>query len=293
MSEQKQNNAEIDLLYFFRPVGVAFQKAGNAIQYAFRKIMSNFIAFVIIVLLITAAGYSLRYFITPSYKTEGIFISNILPVKYCTILLENLNKVNTEKKSGLSYHLKISAEVAADIQSIKMTPVRDTLRIEKKDSAISLLMITLYLKTLDHLDTIQSALVNYLENNEYAIKRKEAKRTALEAIKESLRSKMQSLDSLKKIVTNSIIPRSEARGIILGQPIDPVNVYQAEMNYIKEQINIDRELATIDNIEVIQPFLRLGRPNYPNYHRLFIYSFLASLLIASAIVLLFGRKPKP
>lgn len=292
MSEQKQNNAEIDLLYFFRPVGIALQKTANVILYAFRKIVTNWIAFGIIVLLITAAGYSIRYMIKPSYQTEGIFISNILPGKYCSILLKNLNKLGGgENNPGLSHHLRISMEAAADIQSISMSAMRDTFLIEKKDSTLSLFKITLNLKKLDHLDTIQSALVNYLENNEYAVKRKEAKRKALEAIRENLRSKMQSLDSLKKIVTSSIIPRSEARGIILGQPIDPVSVYQAELSYTREQINIDRELATIDNIEVIQSFLRLSRPNYPNFTRLLIYYFLVSLIIATTIVLLFGKKP--
>ena len=81
MNEQKQNPAEIDLYYFFKPIGTAIKKIGAAINFTIRKIMANLVVFIIVVLLITLAGFSLRYIIQPAYRTEGIFISNILPGK--------------------------------------------------------------------------------------------------------------------------------------------------------------------------------------------------------------------
>jgi len=293
MSEEKQNNAEIDLLYFFKPLGTVFKKTGSALNYAYRKITGNKIIFIVIVLLITLTGYSLRYVLKPAYKTQGIFVSNILPGKYCSILLENLNSLKGEKnKSVLSNQLKISPDVAGDIQSIDLLTMEDTFLIDKKDSILSLFKITLILSSVQHLDSIQWALVNYLENNEYTIKRKEAKRKALEAMKANLNYKLQSLDSLKKIVNNSIIPRSNGQGIILGEPINPVSVYQVEVSYYREQLNIDQALATIDNIEVLQPFFKLNQTNYPSYNRIMKWFFLTSLAIASLFVLMFGRRPK-
>lgn len=292
MSEQKQSNAEIDLYYFFKPLGTALKKIGGVLGYGFRKIEANKVAFIVIVLLITLSGYSLRYFIKPSYQTEGIFVSNILPGKYCSILLQNLNKIKSENNLILARQLKINNEAAADIQSIGMSSMRDTFVIDRRDSTLSLFRITLTLKSTRHLDTIQWGLVNYLENNDYAKKRKEARRRSLQAMKENLNSKLLGLDSLKKIVNSSIIPRSEGKGIILGEPIDPVSIYQAEISYFREQQNIDQALATIDNIEIIQPFLELDHTNYPLYNRLMIWYFLASLVVASLIVFLFGRKPK-
>ena len=292
MSDQKQNNAEIDLYYFFKPLGTALKKIGNLLAYAFRKIDANKIGFIIIVILITLAGYSLRYFIKPSYQTEGIFVSNILPGKYCSILLQNLNKIKGENNLILARQLKINNEAAADIQSIGMSNMRDTFLIDRRDSTLSLFKIILIVKSTQHLDTIQWGLVNYLENNDYAIKRKEARRRSLHALKENLNRKLESLDSLKKIVNSSIIPRSEGKGIILGQPIDPVTVYQAEINYFREQLIIDQSLATIDNIEIIQPFLELDHTNYPRYNRLLMWYFLGSLVVAALLVFLFGKKPK-
>ena len=293
MSEQKQNSAEIDLYYFFKPIGTLFKKIGVGLENAGKKIRANFFLFSIIVILITLAGFSLRFILEPAYKTQGIFISNILPGKYCSILLKNLNDLKSKKdKPVLAYQLKISNEAAEDIRSITMDAMRDTFLIEKKDSTLSLFKITLVLKSVQNLDTIQSALVNYLENNEYALKRKEAKRKSLEALKANLDTKIESLDSLKKIVNSSIVPRSEGKGIILGQPIDPVSVYQAEINYYREQLNIDRDLATIDNIEIIQPFFKINQTNYPRYNWIAAWFFISSLVFASLVVLFFGRKHK-
>lgn len=292
MNEQKQNAAEIDLLYFFKPLGTVLKKIGIGLLYAFRKIGVNIILFGIIVLVFTLAGYLLRYSIKPAYRTEGIFVSNVLPGKYCSILLKNLNKLKGDKNLLLAQQLKINSEAAGDILSIKMSNMRDTFLIDKRDSTLSLFRIILTLKAIQHLDTIQWGLVNYLENNEYAVKRKDARKKALEAMNANLNYKLQGLDSLKKIINSSIIPRSEGKGIILGEPIDPVSVYQAELSYFREQLSIDQALATIDNIEVMQPFLKLSRTNYPSYTRLLAWFFLGSLAVASVAVLLFGKNPK-
>ena len=60
--------------YFFKPLGTTLKKIGDALLYILRKIKANIILFGVIVLLITLAGYSLRYMINPSYQTDGIFV---------------------------------------------------------------------------------------------------------------------------------------------------------------------------------------------------------------------------
>jgi len=294
MSEQQQHNpAEIDLLYFFKPVGYLFKITGLGIAYCYKKIMVNKFLFAFIIFIISCAGFSLRYIMQPAFQTEGMFVSNTLPAKYCSLLLENLNQLRGEKNNPLlAKQLNIPAAACEDILSINMLPLRDTFTLDKRDSALSLFRIKIILKKMNYLDTIQWGLANYLENNEYALKRKEAKKRALQSLRKTFEYKLESLDSLKKIVNNSIIPRSEGKGIILGEPVDPISVYQAEVAYYREQLNIDQALATIDNIEIIQPFIKINQYNYPRFNKLFIYSFLLSLAVAGFIVLLFGKDPK-
>jgi len=294
MNDKPQNNpAEIDLMYFFRPLGNFFKSISNGIVFFFKKIQTNVILFTLAVLTISATGFSIRYFLKPAYQTEGMFVSSVLPSKYCSLLLGNLRKLQGEENAPLlSRQISIPEEACSDILSITMLPMRDTFSLDRRDTSLSLFRIRLVLKKMDNLDTIQRGLVNYLENNAFALKRKEARINSLKALKIELNKKIESLDSLKKIVNSSIVPRSEGKGIILGEPIDPVSVYQAEMGYYKEQLGIDQSLATIDNIEIIQPFFNVSRYNYPDFNKYFIYSFLASLVTASFIVLLFGKKLK-
>lgn len=293
MTDKTPNNpAEIDLLYFFRPFGKGIIKIWNALVYSFRKVFYNKILFAAVVLITTIAGYSLRFLIPPAFQTQGIFVSNVLSGKFCSVLLKNLNSLKSEEnKPELAVRLGLSLDATLDISSITLKNMRDTFTLEKRDTALSVFTVTLVLKRMDHLDSIQWALVNYLENNEFAVKRKQARRNALEKLRETLSTKLESLDSLKQIVNSSIIPRSEGRGIILGEPVNPVSVYQAEIAYYKEQLAIDEALATIDNIEIIQPFFKINRPNHPRYNYMMAVSFVIGLFLAFIVVLWLGKKP--
>ena len=88
------------------------------------------------------------------------------------------------------------------------------------------------------------------------------------------------------------MPRSQGQGIILGEPINPVNVVQAEVNYLREQLYIEQELSTMDNIEVLQPFFKLNDYNYPDFTRLMLYSFILALFIAGILTPVLSRRIK-
>lgn len=295
--EQKRTTSseEIDLLYFFRPVSNAFKRAGNwALDYI-RLLAYNRFLFAAILLLGSAAGYCVRYFIAPSYKTEAIFISDMIPARYCTNLVQNLNELRRPGNiPELARRLNIPQDAAWQIQGIIPTAApKDTFVVEKRDSSMSLFRVTLVLSSMQHIDTIQSGLVRYLENNDYVRKRKEARLNNLVMQKADLEQRIKNLDSLRTLVTNSVVPRSQGQGIILGEPINPVSVYQAEVAYLRDKLNIQERIATIDNIEVLQPFFKLNEYNHPNYDKYLNYAFLASFLFGLLIVALIGRRPAP
>lgn len=294
--EQKRTNSpeEIDLLYFFRPVSNAFKRAGNWSLDFVRLLAYNRFLFVAILLIGSAAGYCLRYFIKPAYKTEAIFISDMIPARYCTNLIQNLNELRRPGNiPELARTLDIPQEAAWQIQGIIPTAApKDTFVVEKRDSSMSLFRITLVLSNMQHIQAIQDGLVRYLENNDYVRKRKEARLNNLVKQKADLEQRVKNLDSLRILVTNSVVPRSQGQGIILGEPINPVSVYQAEVSYLRDQLNIQERIATIDNIEVLQPFFKLGEYNHPDYDKYLTYAFIASFLFGLLVVLLIGRRPK-
>ena len=294
MEEKKPaSSAEIDLLYFLKPLNNGIKSVGKTIRYYFLLWKNNLVLFFSIVILITLMGFSMRYVIKPAYQTTGFFISNFLPAKYCEILISNINGLQKEQNfSALSKELNIPVDAAGTIKSIKLSHVPDTFAFDNRDTTISLFSIQMVLTNMDHLDTIQKGVINYLETTPYAMRRKNAKMKTLTAMRQSIIEKLKSLDSLKQIVNNSITPRSQGQGIILGEPVNPIPVYQAEMSYYRDQLRIEEQLFSIDNIEVLQPFFKTNYYNYPNFQKYLIYSFLLSIIIATLTVLLIGKRPK-
>lgn len=289
------SSEEIDLLYFFRPVSNAFKRATTWGRDYARLLAHNMFLFGGILILGTIAGYCLRYVIAPSYKTTAIFVSDMLPARYCVTLLDNLNELRRPGNiPTLAKELNISTDAAWEIKGISSVALpKDSFALEKRDSSMSLFSITLTMQNMSKLEEIQKGLISYLENNEYIRKRKAERTRSWQLQIAELELRRKSLDSLRIIVSNSITPRSQGQGIILGEPINPVSIYQAEMGYLKERLYLESNLATIDHIEVLQPFFKLNEYNSPDYDKYLKYAFVASFLFAMLVVPLIGRRPKP
>ncbi|HET9056530.1 MAG TPA: hypothetical protein VFN30_06765 [Chitinophagaceae bacterium] len=283
---------ELDLLDLLKPVKIFFKKIGVFFSSYFKKIVRRKILFLCVIFAIALFGFSLRFYLNTYYRTEAIFISHSIPSKFCSAAISDLNKLtkSVEDIPLLASKLHVNDSTAAFIKSIFLQPINDTFFLERKGSEHSFFKIKLVVNNRYCIDTIQKGIVYFLENNYYSLKRKEVKIKNLLALKDNLQKKIISLDSLKNIVNRSIIPQTNGQGIILGQPINPVSVYDAEVLYYKEQLKINEDLATIDNIEILQPFLQFSRPNYPNFNLIFIYFLIAGLIISTILTPLFSRK---
>ena len=292
---QRRASEEIDLFYFFRPLLNGIKNLSARFGRYSNLLWKNIFLFSGIVVLITAAGFSLRYILRPAYQTKGIFVSHVMPTAFCARVIKDLDKLRGGYNTPvLAAQLNISQAAAESIHGIKADSIRDRFVMQKKDkdSVIAVFQITLVLSEIKYVDSIQTGIVSYLENNPYSLKRKEAKIQQLKTLKSSLDVKLSGLDSLKQIVNSSIMPRSQGQGIILGEPINPVNVVQAEVNYLREQLYIEQELSTMDNIEVLQPFFKLNDYNYPDFTRLMLYSFILALFIAGILTPVLSRRIK-
>jgi len=294
MEEKKhQQSEEIDLLYFLRPINRGVKTVYGWGELYVRTMLHNLWMAIAIVVLITGFAYSTRFWMGKAYKTEGIFVSHILPAKYCGMMLSNLNQLlGDENITVFAQQLNLPPEIAGQIAGISLDPLRDTFFLDKKDTALALFRITLILTSMENLEKIQNGIVHYLESSEYARNRQRARVQMFETIRANLQQRINSLDSLKQIVNSSVVPRSQGQGIILGQPIDPVSVYNAEMGYFHEMMRVNESLQLMDNIEVVQPFLKRLKYNYPDFRKFLIYGFLASVVTALVFVPLLGRKLK-
>ncbi len=289
----KPNTEEIDLFTFLKPVADILKKVFSQLGRYLRLLLKNITLLIAITALTSALGFSLRFILPKAYKSEAVFISHELPAKVCTILINNLEALMASKKDKpvLAKKLNISNENAAGINRLRASLMKDSFFVNDEDTIRNFFSVTLICNSPLQTDSIQKGIIQFLENNTFALKRKNTKQKSLLALKENLSTKINSLDSLKNIVNNSITPRSQGQGIILGEPVDPVSIYQAEIAYYREQLDIDMLLTTLDNIEIVQPFTATIKPNYPRFNLILFYFFLAGIVLAMIVIPV--RKGKP
>ena len=307
--ETKANKSsdEIDLLYFFNPLIRGFRNFQSGFSLYMHRLQRKRFIFVSIFLVIALIGFLLRYFIPKYYKTNAIFISYNLPADFCSIMIDNLQTLTSSSSNTaiLARQLNISEKSASDIHSISTESLDSLSVLDEKDTTVSVakpnetiqyayhtlgspFRINLIVKTNANITEIQNGLQYFLENNEFSLKRKEAKRKTLEALKNNFILRGKSLDSLKGIVNSFIIPRRTEQGSVLGEPVSPIQVYELQEDYYRQQLDIEAELALLRNIEVVQPFFRSNNSNYPDFNELFFYSLLIALLMGLIITPLVG-----
>jgi len=66
--------------------------------------------------------------------------------------------------------------------------------------------------------------------------------------------------------------------------------YKLQETYYRQQLDIEAELALLNNIEIVQPFFRINNSNYPDFNELFFYSLFIAFLLALIITPLIGAK---
>jgi len=283
---------EIDLLHFLQPLTRLLQKIWEGIKYYFLKLRANSILFFSIIALVALAGAGIRFVKKPVYETDAIFVSHIIPAEVCKDMLTKLNSPYL----SLGRELKISDAAAGTIEDIdvkKMESINlhrtyDSLLYFNNDT-LPTIQVKLIIQNFDYIDTIQRALIGYLDFSPYSQSRTMARREALLSLRANLIKKIESMDSVQLLVNNSL---QYKRDYANGDPINPMEGYEATLRYNKQKIAIDQELTTMDNIELLQPFIRYQKSNYPNYLQLFLLAVCVGLGLALVVTPLLGKKPK-
>ena len=283
---------EIDLLHFLQPLTRLLQKIWEGIKYYFLKLRANSILFFSIIALVALAGAGIRFVKKPVYETDAIFVSHIIPAEICRDMLTKLNSPYL----SIGRELKISDAAAGTIEDIdvkKMESINlhrtyDSLLYFNNDT-LPTIQVKLIIQNFDYIDTIQRALIGYLDFSPYSQSRTMARREALLSLRANLIKKIESMDSVQLLVNNSL---QYKRDYANGDPINPMEGYEATLRYNKQKIAIDQELTTMDNIELLQPFIRYQKSNYPNYLQLFLLAVCVGLGLALVVTPLLGKKPK-
>ncbi|MES2139001.1 MAG: hypothetical protein V4511_04795 [Bacteroidota bacterium] len=248
---------EIDLRSVFSSIkkggGDLFRSVGEFIYFSIKNI-KTLIAFIIIGVSISLAMFYLKKTV---YVSDLTISHTRLNNGECYSLINDLTKPGNDRNDRiLSEKLNIDIKMAKQIKSISCKALNEALEKNYKDSAFVLLPFKVEVRVYSAsiLDSLQSGILHFLESNEYATKRKKISKLYLDKFEEKIKSEIIAIDSLKRIVDKSILPRSLGNGIIMGESIDPVKVYQEGMNLYKSQLNINEQRELNNSFEIIIGF---------------------------------------
>lgn len=254
------SSEEIDLFSIFQSIkrGVAgfLHPIGELIDFCFKN-FKTLLLFCIIGVVIAVGLFFLKKKI---YTSELTLTHNRLNNSECYSLLNDLTRLlensSPENDKTLAKKLNISVNDVRQIKNITPKALNESLEKKYKDSASVILPFKVEARIYNPsiLNDLQTGILSYLETNEYVFKRKEINRKHLELYEEKIRTEITGIDSLKQLVDKSIVPRAGGNGIILGEPIDPVKVYQAGLDLYKLQLRVDEQKQLNNSFEVMIDF---------------------------------------
>ena len=293
MDNTSNKNDEIDLRLVYHKIKQVFSRIWNFVINIFVDtfivIRKRFILCIMISILGIGVGIGLFFVQKPVYVSVLTLSSSVLNNDFCEDLILGLQSiVEDDTPELLAQRLNISVQSAKEIKKIQFHNYSEKLKKKYTDHDTVVLGLPFIIKADVYnpsvFDTLQKALVNYLENNDYALKRKAISKQNIISMKGKIINEIHDLDSLKFIIASSMAPRGKENGFVFGQPLDPINTFREGIGLFKEELNLNTSLILSDNIQVIEDFVPRIKPDSPRLVRnIFIYGvggFLLGLIIS-------------
>lgn len=254
--KDQNTSEEIDLISVYTSIKNGFLNLMRSISYLFSFSIKNIVPLLLFIIVGAGISIGMFYLKRPVYVAE-LTVSHIrLNNSECYAYMNNLTKNNVYDPAILAEKLGIGIEIAKHIKSISCKALNESLEKNYKDSAFVLFPFKIEVSSYSNsiFDSLQKGLLNYLESNKFATKRKIINREYLDKYDERLKGEIIAIDSLKLIVDKSILPRNNGNGIILGEPIDPVKVYQTGMDLYQTQLRIEEQRELNNSFEIMVDF---------------------------------------
>lgn len=323
--KQVSNSDEIDLGVLFSKIGNFFKNIGlgflRFLALLRRIPLENKLSFIVLILAAIVIGISYSTFLKKKfYSTTMILNSEYLNKRIVNNTIEKLNLLaNEDNKKGLANVLQISDSLAENIHNFEAKPfineseiielevLKEQLknaqtgdnknvienvikRIEIENRHAFEITVSVYNPTV--VRELETALVNYLKNNDYLKKRIEITKINLLARKQKLIGESQKLDSLKSVIyanyqSMAMQSRQGSNNVILSDKAvtNPIEIFNQDISLYNEIQTIDRLLYLENDFEVVDSFTEFSKPSSNGPLKISVYAVLAAIGLG---YLLFG-----
>lgn len=268
MSDTTDRNSEIDLIVIFSKLKLWIISIGSFVNHVVLVAIRKWVTLLIFVLMGGGIGIGYFFIVKPTYISTVILTSNILSNDFCSDIVNDMELlIKDNSPQLLADRLKMDSLDASQIIKLEFENYDENLKKIYKDKDTIVLgrpfKIIASVESPTIFPAIQKGLIQYLENNSYAVKRKQIKKNNLSSMQEKLKGEIHQLDSLKLVVTSNLLPRGNSNGFVFGQPIDPINVYKEGIRLYQNELSLNEELELIDSIQVIKDFAPRNKPDSP------------------------------
>jgi hypothetical protein len=245
-----------------------------------------------ILLLLLGMGFAAlavyQYKYSRSYTAKASYLYIESQKKTYGEMVDKLGEMlKTRSYDRIAQALHISLPQAQSIYAIDAVNVRGAKLSEDITEDTKSFYISVSAGNNTVFDTLQTALLYYLNNNIHIRQRMIFNRTRIEQDITYLKGELARMDSLKVAYTNSLGKQSTSIGIVSGTPFNPVEIYEKS-----EKINrdISDEEALLNNnyqaVQVLDGFMVSQSPSQTMTSfaiKCFIYYLVCSFLLLFVI----------
>lgn len=259
-------------------------------------------------------GYYRHQTSAPVYKTRMLIDAKVTDYSILSGLIGTLQDLADEQNyAGIESVLSIKPDVAKTIISVKAvdklvvfkdlsaqqnkefkTKEKDQKSAKERDKEIFQLKgqkfaIEVSLNNNNNFPALEKALTSYLRDNEYIKKRVELKKEFLTQKKAKISKEIGDLDSLKKNISNIFTRKNQ--NIQITDPGTISKLYRESVKLREEELKIDTTLALIDNIQVVEGFVKFNTPSVKVTKRIKVGLYISFALWLMLVLWLDVRKP--
>ena len=261
-----------------------------------------------------AWGYYRHQTSAPVYKTRMLIDAKITDYSILSALIGTLQDLADEKNyQGIAGILDMKPEITKSVISIKVvdklvifkdlstqqnrefkTREEEQKSSKERDKEIFQLKgqkfaIEVSLSNNENFPALEKALIIYLKENKYIKKRVDLKKSFLIKKKSKIHKEVVELDSLKRSITRLFT--RENQNIQITDPGTIAKLYQESVKLREEELKIDTTLALIDNVQIVEGFVKFNNPSIKVTKRIKTGLYISFALWFLLVLWLDVRKP--
>jgi hypothetical protein len=225
----------------------------------------------------TVCGVVLYISLPKTYSSKLVVESSLLSNEEEMELIENWNNLlNADGYPLLAKYLDCDPGILRQLNHINTEP------IAKVGTAPSGFVIEVLIKDTAIVDPLERAILHGLENSNYVRQKLETKRANLLELITSAQVELARLDSTKRSITDILTDKKKSSSSLM---VNISDMNTAMVTLREKLLTYQENLKFVNDIQVLQDFVKMKRPKQPRLSVLFVSGFSFGLLIGLCLSL--------